>query len=118
MIIASVERALTSQGAGINIANVEWIRIYKSTASGGESLINTWYPGAGPSVGGVALHFAPAGVSWQPCSRTSTLPAESIGVSIRYHHRLFTPLAAITGLFGAHEFVMTDRTVMALQPGQ
>ena len=118
MIIASVERALTSRGSGIKIADVEWIHIYRSTGGGGESVVNAWFPGAGPTVDGVALHFAPSGASWQACSRTSTLPAESIGVSIRYHYQLFTPLSAITGLFGLNEIVMTDRTVMALQPGQ
>jgi hypothetical protein len=117
-IIASVERALTSKGAGIDITRVDWIHIYKSSASGGESLANVWTPGAGPTVDGVALHFRQSSVSWQVCSRTSALPADSIGVSIRYRHRLFTPLAAITGLFGTHEIVMTDRTVMAVEPNQ
>jgi hypothetical protein len=117
-IIASVERALTSQGSGIDLSRVDWIHIYKATASGGEALVNTWVPGSGPAVDGVALHFAPAGTTWQACSRTSTLPADSIGVSIRYRHRLFTPLSAITGLFGTNEIVMTDRTVMALEPSQ
>jgi hypothetical protein len=118
MIIASVERALTSQGSGIDVNNVDWIHIYKATSSGGESMVNAWYPGPGPTIDGVTLHFAPGSTSWQACSRTSNLPADSIGVSIRYRHQLFTPLSAITGLFGTHEIVMTDRTVMALEPGQ
>jgi hypothetical protein len=117
MIVASVQRALTSEGSGIDISKVDWIHIYKATASGGESLVNEWTPGAGPVVDGLTLVFSPGGVSWPACSRAHTLPADSLGVSISYRHQLFTPLSAFTGALGLTEIVMTDRTVMALEPG-
>jgi hypothetical protein len=117
MIIASVQRALTSEGSGIDISNVDSILIFKATAGGGMSLANAWYPGSGPTVGGLALVFSPGAASWPACSRTHTLPADSIGVSITYRHQLFTPLSAFTGALGLTEIVMTDQTIMALEPG-
>lgn len=115
-IIASVERALTSTGGGVDLTRVDWIHIYKSNSSGGEATVNVWRPGAGPVVDGRALHFYEASSPWDACMRTSTLPADSIGVSLSYRYRLFTPLAAISGLFATNEITMVDRTVMALQP--
>ncbi len=117
-IIASVERALTSRGSGVDLGSVAYIHIYKATASGGESSVNAWYPGAGPVVDGVSLHFSPGAVAWQPCNRSFQLPADSIGVSIGYTYHMFTPLAAITGMTGFDHIHMTDRTVMALEPVQ
>jgi hypothetical protein len=118
LIIASVEQGLRSQGSGIDLSMVSYIHIYKANADGSEGLANVWTysPGSGPMVGGFNLNFSPGAVAWAACSRNSALPPPSIGVSIRYRHRLITPISALTGLWGAQEIVMTDRTIMALQP--
>ena len=44
------------------------------------------------------------------------LPSDSIGVIIQYHYKLFTPLSAVTGLFGTNNITMVDSTVMDLEP--
>ena len=115
-IIASVERALRSPGAGVDITKIEYIHIYLANSSGGETSYNEWLPGTGPTVDGVTLHFYQASVGWAAASRSSQLPAQSLGVSIKYHYRLITPLAVLTGLFGLNEIPMTDATVMAVEP--
>ena len=115
-IIASVERALRSPGSGVDITKIDYIHIYLANAAGGETSYNEWLPGAGPTVDGVTLHFYQASVGWTAASRSSALPAQSLGVSIKYRYRLITPLAVMTGLFGLNEIAMTDATVMALEP--
>ena len=119
-IIASVERALRSPGSGVDLTKIDYIHIYKANADGSEGLTNIWTysGGGGPVVGGVQLHFVQGSVGWQACARSSALPPPSLGVSIRYRYQLVTPLSALTGLFGLHQITMTDRTVMALEPGQ
>lgn len=119
-IIASVERALTSPGSGVDITRVDYVHIFKANADGSENLVNTWTysAGAGPVVGGIHLDFIQGAVQWQACSRNSALPPPSIGVSISYRYRLITPLAVFTGLFGTNQITMTDETVMALEPSQ
>lgn len=117
-IIASVERALRSPGSGIDITKVDYIHIYLANSSGNETSYNEWLPGSGPVVDGVQLHFYQSSVGWPAASRSSALPAPSLGVSIKYHYRLITPLAVFTGMFGLNEIQMTDRTVMALEPSQ
>jgi Flp pilus assembly protein TadG len=111
-VIAAVQRAIEAPGTGININQVTSIVIYK--ANGGGS--NTWTRGTGPSICGTQLHFVQGAVGWQASARSNTLPADPIGVSITYKHKLFTPLSALTGLFGLNEIVMTDFTVMDLEP--
>lgn len=115
-IIAAVQRVIESPGSGITLANVDWVHIYRSNASGGESLTNVWTPGNGPTICGVRLDFVQGSVGWPAASRANVLPVDSIGVSIRYRYQLFTPLSAVTGLFGTHQIVMVDSTVMDLEP--
>jgi hypothetical protein len=117
-IIASVERALLSPGSGVDITKIDSIHIYLATSSGGESKVNEWLPGAGPTVDGVQLHFYQSSAAWPAATRTSVLPAASIGVSITYRYQMVTPLSWLTGLWGMHQITMTDHTVMALQPSQ
>jgi hypothetical protein len=116
-IILAVQRVVESPGSGITLANIDWIHIYKSNASGGEVLTNVWTPGNGSACGGtIHLDFTQGSIAWPAAARSNTLPVESIGVSIQYRYRLFTPLSSLTGLFGVSQITMVDSTVMALEP--
>lgn len=121
-IVAAVQRAIESPGSGISLAHVDWIHIYKADANGNPvaGTINEWTVaptlGTGPTVCGVHLDFVQGMVGWPAAGRTSTLPATSIGVSVKYEYQLFTPLSALTGLFGVHTITMVDSTSMALEP--
>jgi hypothetical protein len=117
-VILAVERALESPGSGIALAKIDWVDIYKSNASGGEAVVNRWTPapGGGPTICGVKLDFVQGAVGWPAASRSSTLPADSLGVLIQYHYTLFTPLSVVTGLFGTRDITMVDSTVMDLEP--
>jgi TadE-like protein len=114
LIIAAVERVLTSPGSAIQLANVPTIRIYKATATGAEAgPVDIWTQtlGAGPiPPGGTqALNFSLTSTTWQPCSRSNSSAGtgpESIGVSLTYSYR------ATTGL----TMPMSDKTVMSLNP--
>jgi hypothetical protein len=114
-IILAVQRVVESPGSGITLANIDWVHIYKSSAGGGETSVNSWTVGSS-SACGLSLHFAPGSVGWNASTRTSALPADSLGVSIQYRYHLFTPLSSLTGLFGASEIKMVDSTVMDLEP--
>jgi hypothetical protein len=117
-VILAVERAIESPGSGITLAKVDWIDIYKANASGGEAAYNRWTPspGSGPAICGVTLDFTQGAVNWAASTRTSVLPSDSLGVLIQYHYTLFTPLSAVTGLFGTRDITMVDSTVMDLEP--
>jgi TadE-like protein len=123
-IIAAVQRSLESPGTGIVRANINWIHIFKADANGAETagFVNTWLPNGvsdvGPTICGVSLDFhrAVATDPWPSTARQNALPVESIGVSINYKYKLFTPLSALTGLFGASQITMIDATVMAFEP--
>jgi hypothetical protein len=63
----------------------------------------------------------PSTTPWDACSRSSTLPAQSIGVSLQYRYQFTTPLGAMFKLVGGSSvngLDITDRTVMALNPSQ
>jgi hypothetical protein len=119
-IIASVERALRSPGSPIDVTKIDYIHIFRANADGSEGVKNVWTyaPGSGPVVDGVQLNFVQGSVGWPANTRSSALPAQSIGVSIQYRYQLFTPMAALMGLVGVTQITMHDSTVMALQPGQ
>jgi hypothetical protein len=118
-VILAVERAIESPGSGITLTKIDWVDIFKSNATGGETtFVNRWTPalGGGPTICGVKLDFVQGAVNWPAASRSSTLPADSLGVLIQYHYTLFTPLSAVTGLFGTHDITMVDSTVMDIEP--
>ncbi len=124
-IVAAVERVLTSPGSLVNLANVSQIRIYLATSTGAETAgsVNVWTysPASGPVVDGSALDFTPSTSPWTPCSRTNTLPAPSIGVTIKYRYAFSTPLGGImafVGGSGANGLDVTDKAVMAMNPTQ
>lgn len=130
-IIAAVERVLESPGSPIkgNISSVSQIQIYAATAAGtpiSAAKTNTWtYTGigTGPSIDGglTRLDFSRSGAqNWLTCSRNNTsIPPDSIGVSVKYTYTLITPLSSIMKFFGpggAGTFAMSDQSVMALNP--
>lgn len=133
-IIAAVQRVLTSPGSPVasNISSVDKIMIWKSDPTAGAtygtpiaSETNTWtYTGGGgsePTVDGVKLKWSPPATrNWDPCERNNTsVPPDSIGVSLSYTYRLITPLAGVMKFFGPAgpaTYSMSDRTVMSLNP--
>jgi hypothetical protein len=114
-IILAVQRVVQSPGSGITLANIDNIHIFKANASGGEALANVWTVGASTRCT-LSLAFTEGSVGWNATARNATLPVDAIGVSIQYRYRLFTPLSAITGLFGLNTITMRDSTVMDLEP--
>ena len=124
-IIAAVERVLTSPGSQVRLEQISEIRIFQATTTGAETAgsVNVWSyaPGAGPDVDGLPLDFSPVSAAWQPCSRTNTLPAPSIGISIRYRYAFSTPLGGIFALVGGSAssgLDVSDRSIMAMNPTQ
>ena len=121
-IVAAVQRTIESPNSGIAIANVDWIHIYQADVNGNPvaGTINEWKvastSGGGPLVCGVHLDFIASPVNWPASGRTNVLPANSIGVSVQYRYKMFTPLASLTGLFGLSTITMVDSTVMAFEP--
>jgi len=95
-IIAAVERVLTASGTQIALADVNEIRIYKATATGGETwnAVNRWTysQDGGPLVGGERLDFAEQSNAWAVCLRNNVSPADSVGITVRYSYRAHTPL--------------------------
>ena len=122
-VVAAVERVLDSPGSPVrgDLANVDQIRIYKSTASGGEvGPVNVWTPGAGPVVDGTELSFIKSTSGWDSCTRSNvTSNPDSLGVSISYRYHAVTPLASLLRFFGGPGWTtlpVSDRSVMALNP--
>jgi hypothetical protein len=116
-IILAVQRVIYSPGSGITPGNIDWVRIFKSDANGNPVSYNQWTVGSYTSpTCGFTLNFSQGAIGWNASARTNVLPADSIGVSIQYRYRLFTPLSAITGLFGVNTITMVDQTVMDLEP--
>ena len=137
MIVAAVERVLTSPGSPVAVDQVSRITIYRADAGGNATGdVNAWdyAPGAGPAVGGTRLDFAPASpglgdtIGWRSCGRDNTwdrrtspwTPPDSLGVSITYTYRPVTALSSVMGFFGGGRgpaaIEMRDRSVMALNP--
>jgi Flp pilus assembly protein TadG len=120
-IIASVERSLTGSGSEITLANVTEIRIFQATASGGETAgnVNVWTYNlnGGPTIDGDPLDFSLSGsVGWQACSRTNIIPADSVGVTVKYRYLPKTPLRYF--LPAVATWSLTDTTVMVLNATQ
>ena len=121
-IIAAVQRAIESPGSGISWTNIDWISIYQADVNGNPvaGTVNKWTPRApsatGPLVCGVHLDFIQGTINWAAATRSSTLPVKAIGVSIQYRYKMFTPLAAITGLIGFDQITMVDSTAMDFEP--
>jgi Flp pilus assembly protein TadG len=114
-IVAAVERVLTGTGARITLSDVNEIRIWKSTSSGGETsgLVNVWtyQLNSGPVIDGDNLDFVQQSQPWQPCTRNNVSPADSIGVTVSYTYRARTPLRFFMPVF--NQWPITERSVMA-----
>jgi hypothetical protein len=119
-IIASVERSLTGAGTEIDLARVTEIRIWKTDGSGNETAsVNVWTytPNIGPVIDGNPLEFSPSGATgWQACSRVNTIPADGLGVTIKYSYQSKSPLRYF--MAGFAQWPVTDRTVMMLNATQ
>ena len=128
-IVAAVQRVLDAPGSPIDMSKVSTISIWRATASGtpdnSVGIFNWTYTGlhSGPAVDGEQLSFSPPNplpATWQPCSRLATgATPDSIGVSLSYTYQMTTPMSLLLGASGpgAATLAMSDRTVMALNPG-
>jgi hypothetical protein len=133
--IAAVQRVLTSPGSQVNEAEIQEIRIWRSTLSSSgtpgvpdtNARIYIWTyvaPAPGPTVDGQPLLFnqtsTTGGAAWPPCSRNDDgANPESIGVSLTYRYQMTTPLTGLLRLVGgpgATQITITDKTVMSLNP--
>ena len=119
-IVASVERSLTGAGTEITLANVTEIDIYKSTATGGVTgtSINVWKYNfnGGPVIDGDPLDFSQFSVGWTACSRNNVIPADALGVTVKYNYQPKTPLRYF--LPGVSTWSLSDSTVMVLNATQ
>lgn len=117
-IVAAVQRVLSSPGSPIIGNRIQELRLFRATSAGQPITgdVNVWRyaPGGGPIVDGIRLNFTPVSVGWSACERNNGRPPDSIGISLVYRYRFSTPLG---NLIGGSGFPITDRTVMALNPG-
>jgi len=124
-VVAAVQRVITSPGSRVTESRISEIRIYKSTATGVQSgnIYNRWtyLKNGGPVVDGKALDFRNVTTNWSACGRSnSTTSPDSIGVLVEYTYIPVTPLAAVMSFFGGpgpNQIPVSDKTVMALNPG-
>ena len=134
LVMAAVQRVLTSPGSMVDMTQISQVRIYEVGNDGTVTgLGNVWQyrPGnpANPAVPCQSprqlLEFFPVSEGWRADSRTLTCGTppvwcpDSIGVSIAYTYQFRTPLGGLMRLIGgggATSVQITDRTVMALQP--
>ena len=120
-IIGAVEGALVSPGSPIDASQVTSIKIFLANTDGSmSSSVNTWtysYRG-GPLLSGAAqkLDFAKFSGNWDASTRCGSAPAQSIGVRITYTYKFITPLGAFVSMLSSAQIVMTDQTVMAMEP--
>jgi TadE-like protein len=118
LVIAAVERVLTSPGSQVVISRVSKIVIYKANPTTGaddQGYREVW---TDPSGTGNFVQ-QPGSSNWKACSRSNAAPTpDSLGVSLTYTYNFVTPLAAVLGFFGGGNptLTLTDRTVMLLEP--
>ncbi len=128
-LVSAVQRILKSPGSGIDIGNVEEIRIFKADSNGDETagLVNVWEytgPGSGPDVdpaeGYGTIDFNLIGSNaWPACARDNTTATpDSIGVTVVYTYDFVTPLPSVVNSIagGALSLELTETTVMSLNP--
>ena len=139
IIVESVNRVLTSGGSPIPLNQVNRIRIFQADQNGQDTLgrDNDWIWTATPYTlyDGSQINFKPSTsvapdgkgpATWgSACNRWNTVghtyanSVDSIGVSITYTYQMTTPLMStlrLVGGPGASSLVMTDVTVMQLNP--
>ena len=118
-VINAVTKVLKSPGSPIlGYPNaVASIKIWQADASGNPvaGTTDTWTN----KNDGSLTFIQPASQNWPCTSRSSTLPSDSIGVSLTYTYTMITPLGAIEKFFGGAgpaTLQMSDKTVMSLNP--
>jgi hypothetical protein len=124
LIIAAVERTMTSPGSLLSLPKVGQIRLYKADANGNEAgPVNIWTyaAGGGPIPQGSTTHldFKETSHGWDACSRKNGPTYDSIGVSVAYRYDFVTGLAAMISMIrgGTGTSInINDRAVMALNP--
>jgi TadE-like protein len=128
LVIAAVQRVLTSPGSMVDLTQISQIRLYEVTSGGTiTGLGNVWrYRPNDPANPPIPcqtptqlLDFYELSSTWPASSRTTGTAPDSIGVSIAYTYQFKTPLSGILRLIGggsASVLQMSDQTVMALQP--
>lgn len=128
VVVAAVQRILTSPDSGIALPRIEQIRIFRSDADGNEisaSDVNVWEyaPGAGPLVdevdgNEVRLDFREVIAPWPACERQNGANPDSIGVTVQYRYEYATPLPVLVNALsgGNLEILLSETTVMALNP--
>jgi hypothetical protein len=128
-LVSAVQRILKSPGSGLDISNVQEIRIFKATSAGGETggLVNIWqYTGErsgpevdpGPGVENIDFSLI-GGNAWPACVRDNNGAApDSIGVTVVYRYDFVTPLPSVVNSIagGALSLDLTETTVMSLNP--
>lgn len=118
-IIAAVQRVLTASGSEVDITKINQIQIYEADVNGqAGNHVETYTPGTGDTVDGVALKFTKASGNWNACSRKDNGfgKTDSLGVSMDYDYTYITPLGSLLAIGGNPVLHMSDRTVMALNP--
>ena len=119
-IVAALERSLTANGALISLPDITEIRIFKATATGAETAgkVNVWTYSlnGGPVIDGQALDFVAGANNWNACSRVNTLPADSLGLTVKYTYRARTPLRYIFPALAV--IYLSDTTIMTLNATQ
>lgn len=139
IIIEAVNRVLVSGGSPIPLSQVTLIRIFQADQNGQDTLgrDNDWIYTASPYIlyDGIQINFRPSTTAapdgkgpatwgsacnrWNTVGRTYPNSVDSIGVSITYTYQMTTPLFSVLRLVGgagATSLVMTDVTVMQLNP--
>lgn len=118
-IVDAVTKVLKSPGSPIlgYPNSVAFIKIWKADSSGNPvaGTINTWTN----KNNGTLTFNPPASPVWPCTSRNAIPPSDSIGVSLSYTYTMITPLGAIEKFFGPAgpaTLLMTDKTVMSLNP--
>ncbi len=130
VVVAAVQRILTSPDSGIDMDRIRQIRIFKATALGAETpgVVNVWKwrdAEVGPDIDPDPLveerleftRLGPEG--WPACGRRDTgVPPNSIGVTVSYTYDFVTPLPALINALagGSLSLTLNETTVMALNP--
>ena len=130
VVVAAAQRILTSPDSGIEMPNVNQIRIFKARSDGSETpgLFNVWTwrnADIGPDIDPdplieERLEFRPVlPEAWPACGRiNSGVPPDSIGVTVSYTYDFVTPFPAFINALagGSLSLDLSETTVMALNP--
>jgi Flp pilus assembly protein TadG len=132
LVIAAVQRVLTSPGSEVVVSRVSQITIFKATSTGADSgTHNVWVYNASGTVkapcapsSDPALVFSdssyPDGDAWKASARSNTSPSiDAIGVKLTYTYQFQTPLATILSFFGGGgnpTMTLNDQSIMVANP--